>query len=341
MNTNTVKYSHGRKASGKLPGASTPEAKLSPKSASRAACVDANRFSPAGQLLGQFLQWLQIERALADNTVQAYRRDLSSLLELYTQEAAKKPLAQWLCPRSIGKFMRLLTERGLSESSIARHLAAVRTFCRWLVIIGQLQRSPGEVMSQPRGWHRLPKVLSKERVRQLLNGPEGEGALALRDRALLELAYATGMRAEELAGLRVEQLNFGVGYLRCKGKGSRERVIPMGSRASQALKEYLSKGRAWPEGGPPEVFLSRQNRPLSRIDVFRIIRKYARKVGLAGQVSPHTLRHSFATHLLAGGADLRSVQEMLGHVDVSTTQIYTHVDISHLKQMHRKYHPHG
>ncbi len=341
MNTNTAKYSRTWKTDGCRLRGKSDRAGPSPKSASRAITGNSSRSSQAIQLVGQFLQWLQIERALAENTVRAYRRDLNSLLEIYGQEDGREPLAEWLCPRSIGKFMRVLTERGLSESSIARHLAAVRMFCKYLVIVGQLQRSPGEVMSQPRGWQRLPKVLSKDRVRELLAGPEGKGSLALRDRALLELAYATGMRAEELAGLKIEQVNFSVGYLRCIGKGSRERVIPMGSRAKVALEEYLDKGRRSGEDGPGEVFLSRQDRPLTRIDVFRIVKKYARKVGMAGQLSPHTLRHSFATHLLAGGADLRSVQEMLGHVDVSTTQIYTHVDIAHLRKAHRKYHPHG
>lgn len=294
----------------------------------------------AEHLLKEFLDYLRIERALAHNTILAYRRDLLRLLQLH-REQAKTPLLEWLSPGSIAKFLRILSEQGLSEASIARHLAAVRMFCRYLVIVGHLPRSPAEVISQPKGWLRLPKVISKERMQQLLAGPEGDTPLALRDRALLELAYATGMRAEELAHLKIADINFSVGYLRCIGKGSRERVIPLGSRASDSIQLYLDKGRPSPENSPKVLFLSRQNLPLSRIDVFRIVKKYARKVGLAGQLSPHTLRHSFATHLLAGGADLRSVQEMLGHVDVTTTQIYTHVDISRLKEIHKKYHPHG
>ena len=212
-------------------------------------------------------------------------------------------------------------------------------FCRYLVIVGHLPSSPAEVISQPKGWHRLPKTISKERVQQLLAGPEGDTPLALRDRALLELAYATGMRAEELANVKTADINFSVGYLRCIGKGSRERIIPLGRRAAECVQHYIDKGRPSPENSPNVLFLSRQNLPLSRIDVFRIVKKYARIAGLAGTLSPHTLRHSFATHLLAGGADLRSVQEMLGHVDVTTTQIYTHVDISRLKQVHKKFHP--
>ncbi len=295
----------------------------------------------AQQLLRDFLSWLRIERALAHNTVQAYRRDLSLLLDLYRSESPDQPLAAWLSPATIAKFIRLLSEKGLCETSQARHLAALRTFCRYLVIIGLLPRSPAEVISQPRSWHRLPKVLSPKGVGQLLDSPEGSTPLDLRDRAMLELAYATGMRAEELANLKTADVNVRVGYLRCIGKGSRERVIPMGEKAAQALDEYAHKGRPDPQNCPPEFFLSRQNLPLSRIDIFRIVKKHARKAGLAGQLSPHTLRHSFATHLLAGGADLRSVQEMLGHVDVTTTQIYTHVDISRLKEAHKKFHPHG
>ncbi len=295
----------------------------------------------AQQLLRDFLSWLRIERALAHNTVQAYRRDLSLLLDLYRSESPDESLPQWLSPATIAKFLRLLSEKGLCETSQARHLAALRTFCRYIVIIGLLPRSPAEVISQPRSWHRLPKVLSPQRVRELLAGPDGSTPLDLRDRAMLELAYATGMRAEELANLKTADVNFRIGYLRCIGKGSRERVIPIGSQASQALQEYLHKARPDPANSPPEFFLSRQQLPLSRIDIFRIVKKHARKAGLAGTLSPHTLRHTFATHLLAGGADLRSVQEMLGHVDVSTTQIYTHVDISHLKKVHQKFHPHG
>ena len=333
MNTRTAKSS---KASNPSPNPS-----LSAKQADPPSPAAGRQSLEAQRLVAEFLDWLRIERALADNTIQAYRRDLRCLLELHGAQAPDMPLLDWLKPASIAHLMRVLSEKGLSASSIARHLAAVRMFCRYLVIIGKLQRSPGEVISQPKGWQRLPKVLSKERVAELLAGPQGDAPLARRDRALLELAYATGMRAEELAGVKVADVNFSVGYLRCTGKGSRERVIPMGSRASDVLQEYLQKGRADLENSPPQVFLSRQNRPLTRIDVFRIVKKYARKVGLAGQLSPHTLRHSFATHLLAGGADLRSVQEMLGHVDVTTTQIYTHVDISHLKKMHHKFHPHG
>ena len=295
----------------------------------------------AGQLLRDFLTWLRIERALAHNTVQAYRRDLSFLLELYNAESPDVPLPQWLNAPTIAKFIRTLSEKGLCETSQARHLAALRTFCGYMVIIGLLPRSPAEVISQPKCWNRLPKTLSPKSVDQLLASPEGAGPLALRDRAMLELAYATGMRAEELAKLKTADINFRVGYLRCIGKGSRERVIPVGEKATHALAEYLHSGRADPKDSPGEFFLSRQNLPLSRIDIFRIVKKHAAKVGLSGTLSPHTLRHTFATHLLAGGADLRSVQEMLGHVDVTTTQIYTHVDISRLKETHKKYHPHG
>ena len=294
----------------------------------------------AQELLRDFLTWLRIERALAHNTVQAYRRDLAFLLKLYHDEAPKQPLPQWLTTPVIARFLRLLSEKGLCETSLARHLAALRTFCRYLVIIGLLPRSPAEVISQPRSWHRLPKTLSPKGVDQLLASPEGTAPLALRDRAMLELAYATGMRAEELATLKTADINFRIGYLRCIGKGSRERVIPVGEKATKALQEYLHSGRPDPKDSPSDFFLSRQNLPLSRIDIFRIVKKHAAKVGLAGTLSPHTLRHTFATHLLAGGADLRSVQEMLGHVDVTTTQIYTHVDISRLKEAHKKFHPH-
>ncbi len=325
MSTRTVKYSNASTAS--LSSPPTP---------------DSTSAGPHPQkLLAEFLAWLRIERALANNTVQAYRRDLKSLLELYRSESPDQSLPQWLTPFTIAKYIRFLSEKGLCETTLARHLAALRTFCRYLVIVGILSKSPADVISQPRSWHRLPKVLSDKSVLQLLAAPEGSGPLDLRDRAILELAYATGMRAEELANLKTADVNFRIGYLRCIGKGSRERIIPMGSKAALALQEYLDKGRPSPENSPPVFFLSRQHLPLSRIDIFRIVKKHARKAGLTTQLSPHTLRHTFATHLLAGGADLRSVQEMLGHVDVTTTQIYTHVDISRLKTIHKKFHPHG
>ena len=338
MSTKTAKSTNGSRPSKSLNSPPGPVSQLFLKDASQKPCPDHSL--QAEHLIREFLDYLRIERALANNTIMAYRRDLRRLLELHRQDAGT-PLIEWLSPGTIAKFLRTLGEKGLSEASIARHLAAVRMFCRYLVIIGHLPRSPAEVISQPKGWLRLPKVISKDNMQKLLAGPEGDTPLVLRDRALLELGYATGMRAEELAHLKMADINFSVGYLRCIGKGSRERVIPLGRQASQAIQEYIQKGRPSPENSPKELFLSRQNQPISRIDVFRIVKKYARKVGLAGQLSPHTLRHSFATHLLAGGADLRSVQEMLGHVDVTTTQIYTHVDISHLKEVHKKFHPHG
>ena len=331
MSTKAVQFTNGSRPSRPR---SSPPRPANPPSAG----PSRPHLRQAQTLVREFLDYLRIERALSPNTIQAYRRDLEHFLKLYYGQTTR-PLLEWLSPATIAKLLRVLTEDGLSEASIARHLAATRMFCRYLVIVGHLPSSPAEVISQPKGWHRLPKTISKERVQQLLAGPEGDTPLALRDRALLELAYATGMRAEELATVKTADINFSVGYLRCIGKGSRERIIPLGRRAAQCLQQYIDKGRPSPENSPKTLFLSRQNLPLSRIDVFRIVKKYARKVGLAGTLSPHTLRHSFATHLLAGGADLRSVQEMLGHVDVTTTQIYTHVDISHLKEVHKKFHP--
>ena len=323
--------------------ASVPSRPLSSPARPAKSLADSarNPLRQAQSLKTQFLDYLRIERALSHNTIAAYRRDLTRLLELYQDDGCPRPLIEWLSPVTIARFLRVLTELHLSEATISRHLAAVRMFCRYLVIVGHLSSSPAESMSQPKGWHRLPKTISKARIKDLLAGPEGDTPLALRDRALLELAYATGMRAEELATVKIADINFSVGYLRCIGKGSRERIIPLGTRAAECVQEYIQRGRPSPEDSPTVLFLSRQNLPISRIDVFRIVKKYARKVGLAGTLSPHTLRHSFATHLLAGGADLRSVQEMLGHVDVTTTQIYTHVDISRLKEVHKKYHPYG
>jgi integrase/recombinase XerD len=217
-------------------------------------------------------------------------------------------------------------------------------FCRYLVLHGLMKHDVSASVDSPKQWHRLPTVLDDPAVRELLAAPSADSDVhAARDRAILALLYATGVRAAELAGLKLTDVNFHLGVIRVLGKGAKERIVPAAREALEILQEYVERRRPAPagEGAAAALFLSRRNRPLSREDVFRIVRKYVRRTALRGNVTPHTLRHCFATQLLSRGADLRSVQEMLGHADISTTQVYTHVDAARLKAIHRKYHPRG
>ncbi len=214
-------------------------------------------------------------------------------------------------------------------------------FLRYAKLVGLTEKDLTVMIESPKLWQRLPVVCSKEQVFKLLNAPSEEEAFYLRDKAMLELLYATGMRAAEVAGLKVSNLNLDVGYRRCFGKGNRERIIPVGRAAIEVTGQYLRELRPnlVGAGSGDYLLLSRTGRALSRIEIWRLVKKYAGRSGMSRRLTAHTLRHCFATHLLAGGADLRSVQEMLGHVDISTTQVYTHVDQERLRQVHKKYHP--
>jgi len=217
-------------------------------------------------------------------------------------------------------------------------------FYRYLRYEERTTETTVDLLSSPKLWERIPQVLSPESVEALLAAPRAQDRFHLRDKAILELLYATGCRASEVVNLSVDQLNLEASFLRCIGKGNKERVVPLGRPAIAAIHTYLSDGRAEviqlaPRGGP--LFVSKSGKPLGRVTLWRIVTKYCRRAGLPVGVSPHTLRHSFATHLLAGGADLRAVQEMLGHASITTTQHYTHVDRARLKQLHRKFHPRG
>ena len=292
-------------------------------------------------LLG-FLDTLQVEYGLSVNTRQAYQRDLTALLG----SVARSTLAnlQHLTAGDVEDFLRSSKRRGHSVATVARELAAIRMFSRYLVIQGICKRDVCESIVTPRKWNRLPEVLSDKAVQALLTAPDPErDSLWLRDRALLAVLYATGIRASEAAGLKLADVNFSLGIIRVWGKGRKERIVPIAEAALYACRQYIDHKRCELVGStePAELLLSRQGRPLARQDVFRIVRKYVRRTSLRGAVSPHTLRHSFATTLLAHGADLRSVQEMLGHADIATTQIYTHVDASRLRAIHKKYHPRG
>jgi integrase/recombinase XerD len=299
---------------------------------------------PAGEtgLLRGFLDYIQAECGLSHNTRLAYGRDLRRLL-VYLLDHPPRDLSR-LRPTHVEGFLRSLRQEGLSVASVARALAAVKMFCRYLVLEGRLEHDPAASVDMPKKWHRLPTVLDAEAVGHLLEAPdEGQDTHALRDRAILMLLYATGMRASELVTLRLQDVNEHLGIVRVTGKGGRERIIPLADAARETVREYVRRARpdVLRDDDEPVLLLSRTGRPLAREQVFRLVRKYVRRAAVRGRVSPHTLRHCFATHLLSRGADLRSVQEMLGHADIATTQVYTHVDADRLKAVHRKFHPRG
>jgi integrase/recombinase XerD len=294
---------------------------------------------PLGQNVKNFLGYLTIEAGLSENTILAYGRDLRSFMEHCKSNNIKR-LSQ-IKPAIIQGYLRVLTQDQKSESSIKRALVAIRMFLRYSKLMGLIEDDFTAILEGPKLWQRLPTICSKQQVVNLLNAPYPDEPFYLRDKAMLELLYATGIRASELAGLRISDLNLDIGYLRCLGKGNRERVVPVGKVAIEASAEYLTKLR--PELAKPFsdnfLLLSRTGRPMGRIEVWRLVKKYAMRAGMPRNLTAHTLRHCFATHLLTGGADLRSVQEMLGHVDIATTQIYTHVDQERLREIHRKFHP--
>lgn len=298
----------------------------------------------AGHLEG-FLDYLQAECGLSINTRKAYRGDLRRFFSYLAGESVRN-IAK-LAPGHIEGFLRYSHNHDLAPSSIARALATVRTFCRYLIIQQVLSSDVGAVIDPPKKWHRLPTVLNDQAVRELLNAPDAEqDTYALRDRALLAMLYATGLRATELTRLKVSDINFNLGVVRVLGKGNKERIVPVANSAMDVVRIFLEQYRnklleRRKDPTTPLLFLSRNGRGLGREDVFRIVRKYVIRATLRGKVSPHTLRHTFATHLLSHGADLRSIQEMLGHADIATTQIYTHVDSARLKAIHKQFHPRG
>ncbi len=290
--------------------------------------------------LKEFLNYLLVERGLSRNTIDAYRRDLSRYLQWLKSEGmgSLKDIGR----REVRAFLGSLKKEGLAPSSIARGLVAVKLFHRFLVNEGYLKVDGTVAMGSPKVWSRLPSVLKLNEVEKLLQVPDST-PLGIRDKAILELLYATGMRASEVISLELSHLDLDIGYVRCIGKGGKERIVPIGREATIRLKDYLrrSRPRLSKEGDKGFLFLTRLRKGFTRQSLWKLIKKYALRAGLKGDITPHTLRHSFATHLLEGGADLRSIQEMLGHADISTTQVYTHVDRERLKAIHSKYHPRG
>ena len=300
-----------------------------------------NRLTAAGlgQTVRSFLDYLRVEAGLSENTILAYGRDLLSFAKYCNLQHIKK--IDEVQPETVYRYMHTLSAEGRAESSINRAIVAVKMLLRFAVMTGLMEENFTSILEGPKLWQKLPTVASKDQVAILLNAPVEEDTFYLRDRALLELLYATGARASEVANLKVSDLNLSIGYVRCFGKGSKERIIPLGKMAIKAVKDYLEGSRLelLKPFSDDYLFLSRTGRGMDRIDVWRTVKKYALRAGMPKNLTSHTLRHCFATHLLSGGADLRSVQEMLGHVDISTTQIYTHVDQDRLKSIHKKFHP--
>jgi integrase/recombinase XerD len=298
------------------------------------------RPDPSRDPIGPFLHYLMSECGVSPHTSAAYRADLMRFAA-WRKEHAPGPLAS-LDVSDLAGYVGFLTGSGLAASSVGRHLASLSTFFRFLVFEGRLDANIAKLLVAPALWDRLPTVLSPSAVDRLLDTPCATTRIGGRDRAALEILYATGCRASEVVGLWPRDLDLEAGLARCVGKGDKERIVPLGSRARTALVDYLQRDRPVLVRRHPEtvpVLVSRSGRPLSRVGLWRIVKLHARAAGLPASVSPHTLRHSFATHLLAGGADLRAVQEMLGHASIATTQIYTRVELSRLRAVHAQFHP--
>jgi integrase/recombinase XerD len=290
------------------------------------------------ELLQNFLNYLAVEKGLARNTLESYERDLRKYFKFMI---SKEPDA--ITRSDVVSFMSQLSSEGMSTPSAARCLAAIRGFHKYLMTDEHASADPTVNIDTPRGWKRLPKSLSRDDVDSLLRQPDPATLIGLRDKAMLELLYATGLRVSELVGLMLNDVNLERGYLVVIGKGSKERAVPMGEVAMAALSKYLNTGRAALLKGvnTDTLFISSRHKGITRQMFWERIKQYARKAGINRNISPHTLRHSFATHLLDNGADLRAVQAMLGHSDISTTQIYTQVSRERLKKVHEKYHPRG
>ncbi|OWZ83988.1 site-specific tyrosine recombinase XerD [Natranaerobius trueperi] len=287
----------------------------------------------------EFIYYLNVERGLSDNTLNSYQRDLYSFFTfLHDSE-----IFEWTQVKRthIMKFLMYLYDKGRAPSTITRNLASIRSFFQFLLQERVIREDPSTDLESPKQEKKLPEVLSPDEVDNLLDQPDQTTFQGKRDKAMLELLYATGMRVSELISLNVEHVDTRNGYILCKGKGEKERIVPLGKIAIESLIDYLSKSRARFRKNLSEqaLFLNHHGRRLSRQGFWKIIKKYAEKIGIKNKITPHTLRHSFATHLLENGADLRAVQEMLGHSDISTTQIYTQLTKKRLKDVYSKAHP--
>jgi integrase/recombinase XerD len=317
----------GKSSGGELPAADAQASRSAPPPS-----------SPMPRELDAFLSYLRVEKGLAANSVASYRYDLLEFVDFLSRHRSTFKTAS---RDDIRAFLAALFRRGLSARSAARHLFALRNFYRFLHQEHRIASDPTTEIQAPRVGRNLPHYLSTEEVDKLLAAPDSSTPAGLRDRAMLELLYATGMRVSELVSLHYDDLDSNLGLLRCRGKGGKERLIPVGKSAVKATEAYLRQGRGSFLKKPPmpHLFLNRRGGALSRVGFWKILRRYGRQAGVLIGLTPHAIRHSFATHLLERGADLRSLQLMLGHSDISTTQIYTHVLKERLKQVYQEHHP--
>lgn len=293
------------------------------------------------EYLKDFLHYLIVEKGLAENTIQSYRRDISAYL-IFIEAKLQITDINHVTRVHIMQFLSCLKDEGKSARTIARHIASIRSFHHFLILDKIVDHDPTVHIETPHPELKLPKVLNTDEVDTLLNTPDLTTTLGLRDKAMLELMYATGMRVSELVNLNINDVHLSLGFVRCLGKGNKERIIPIGKMATEALKEYLEKARPKlinQKNKTDSLFMNHHGQRLSRQGFWKILKQMAVKAGIEKELTPHTLRHSFATHLLENGADLRSVQELLGHSDISTTQIYTHVTKTRLKDVYNQFHP--
>ena len=302
----------------------------------------ANHFTALSDDVQAFRNYIQAERGMAANTLLAYGRDL----DRFVGWVAGGGLTDYLTPtlRDFARYLEYLRGENLAPPSVARHLVALKMFYRFLRLEERTTESVVELLASPTLWQRIPQVLSAEAVNKLLDAPQPSERFYLRDRAILETLYATGSRASEVVGLKIIDLYLDSAFLKCFGKGNKQRIVPLGRIAVNALRIYMEQLRPTLVAVAPDtpyVFVSRGGRGLTREMLWVLVKKYVKRAGLNAKVSPHTLRHSFATHLLTGGADLRTVQELLGHASIQTTQQYTHVDRERLRAIHRQFHPRG
>ncbi len=291
-------------------------------------------------LVESFLNYLVVECGLSENTIKGYRGDLRN----FSNYLQCKGITRFedLRAKMIVSFIENEKQRDLSENSISRCLVTVKMLYKYMLMEGMISVNPMSSVNTLKLQKHLPEVLHYNAVEEMLRAPDCNDKLGIRDMAMLELMYATGARVSEVASIKVSWINFDYGFIRCQGKGSKQRIVPLGAEAAKSIKKYLQEVRPLLvkiEEDEPLLFLSRTGKKMRRENIWSVVKKYAIKAGIRQNISPHTLRHSFATHLLEGGADLRSVQEMLGHSNISTTQIYTHIDRKYLKSIHQKFHP--
>ena len=292
-------------------------------------------------LVDQYINYLIIEKGLSENTIESYSRDISRYVE-YLKQKRVKQISDVDTPLIL-TYLISLRDGGLKAKSTARHLVTLRGFYRYLVQEKIIKLDPARLIDLPKSGLKLPDVLSVSEIKLLLGTPDTQTPLGLRNAAMIELLYAAGLRVSELVNLRLLDINTEAGFVRVIGKGSKERIVPIGNYAKNIICHYVKTARSLllKNGVSHYMFVARAGKPMTRQGFWKLLKQYALQAGIAKKITPHSFRHSFASHLLEGGADLRAVQVMLGHTDISTTQIYTHVAREHLKQMHQKYHPRG